>query len=237
MDAVTFRWVLVIIALLVALAIYFYGQHQARLRRRSAIDTFTRDEIDSAFVEDDQLRGELDNLNTILTDYDIGEDIGDIEINSAREADTTPFVLPDPEIYVHAIIAGCDPGRLVNYHLRHDDFRLITWEEAGPAVRQVALEVCADGLLEFQEDGKVSFRIASLSAPGDFTGVDKLEFSTLGFNCFIDLDDCNNPPGAYENLLKKIDELVRILNFKVYKPSQELLTISDVTETRKTLDK
>ena len=53
MDAATFRWVLVVIALLVAVGIYFYGQHQSRLRRRSAIDTFTRDEIDSAFVEDE----------------------------------------------------------------------------------------------------------------------------------------------------------------------------------------
>lgn len=237
MDAVAFRWVLVIIAFVVALAIYLYGQHQARLRRRSAIDTFTRDEIDSAFVEDERLRGELDNLGSILRDNEIDENIDDIEINCAREAHTTPFVLPDPKIYVHAIIAGCDPGRLVNYHLRHDDFRLITGEEAGSAVQQAALEVNADGLLEFQQDGKVVFRIASLTAPGDFTAVDKLEFSTLGFNCFIDLDDCDNPSGAYENLLKKIDELVRILNLKVYKPSQELLTISDVTEIRNTLDK
>jgi hypothetical protein len=35
--------------------------------------------------------------------------------------------------------------------------------------------------------------------------------------------------------LKKIDELVRILNLKVYKADQELLTISDITETRKSL--
>jgi hypothetical protein len=236
MDAVTFRWVLVVIALLVALAIYFYGQQQARLRRRSAVDTYTRDEIDSAFVEDEQLRSELDNLNTILRDDEIDENIGDIEINPARDSDTTPFVLPDPEIYVHARIAGRDPGRLLNYHLRHDDFRLITGEEAGPAVQQAALELDADGLLEFQQEGKVVFRIASLTTPGDFTGVDKLEFSTLGFNCFIELDDCENPRNAYEDLLKKIDELVRILNVKVYKSSQELLTISDITETRKTLD-
>jgi hypothetical protein len=235
-DAATFRWALVIIALLIALGIYFYGQHQSRLRRRSAIDTFTRDEIDSAFVEDEQLRSELDNLNTILRDDEIDENIDDIEINPARDSDTTPFVLPDPEIFLHARIAGRDPERLVNYHLRHDDFRLITGEEAGPAVQQAALEIGADGLLEFLQDGKVAFRIASLTAPGDFTGVDKLEFSTLGFNCFIELDDCENPRNAYEDLLKKIDELVRILNVKVYKSSQELLTISDITETRKTLD-
>ena len=66
MDAATFRWVLVIIALLIALGIYFYGQHQSRLRRRSAIDTFTREEIDSAFVEDEQLRTEHAHKNRML---------------------------------------------------------------------------------------------------------------------------------------------------------------------------
>jgi len=236
MDAVTFRWVLVIIALVVALGIYFYGQHQSRLRRRSAIDTFTRDEIDSAFVEDEQLRSELDNLNSILHEPEIDENLGEIDINPAQDTQTTPFALPDPDIFIHAAVARRDAERLVNYHLRHDDFRLITGEEAGVAVQQAALEVNAEGLLEFMEDGKPAFRIASLSAPGDFNAVDKLEFSTLGFNCFIDLDDCENPGSAYESLLKKIDELVRILNIKVYKPSQELLTISDVTEIRKSFN-
>jgi hypothetical protein len=33
-------------------------------------------------------------------------------------------------------------------------------------------------------------------------------------------------------MLKKIDELVRMLNVKVYKPDQELLTISDVSSVR-----
>jgi len=235
MDAVTFRWVLVIIAILVALAIYFYGQHQSRLRRRSAVDTFTRDEIDSAFVEDEQLRSELDNLNSIFTDNDLEENIDDIEINPVPEAQKTPFSLPDPDLFLHATIASRDPERLVNYHLRHDDFRLITGEEAGEAVQQAALEINADGLLEFREDDKAVFRFASLTAPGDFNDVEDLEFSTLGFNCFIDLDECENPAAAYESLLKKVDELVRILDIKVYKPSQELLTISDVTEIRESL--
>jgi FtsZ-interacting cell division protein ZipA len=235
MDAAAFRWVLVIIALLVALAIYLYGLHQSRLRRRSAIDSFTRDEIDSAFVEDEALRSELDNLNQIFRDDELGDDVDDIEINPGREVQTTPFTLPDPEIYVHAAIARRDAGRLVNYHLRHDDFRLITGEEAADAVRQTGLEANVEGLLEYREDGAVSFRVASLSAPGDFNAIDNLDFSTLGFNCFIDLDDCGDPRRAYEALLKKVDELVRVLNLKVYKPSQELLTISDVTEIRKKL--
>lgn len=232
MDAATFRWVLVIIALLVALAIYLYGQHQSRLRRRSAIDSFTRDEIDSAFVEDEQLRSELDNLNQILRDNEAGEDLDNIEIHAAREEQTTPFALPDPEIYVHTALAQRNPERIVSYHLRHGNFRLITGEEAEAAAKQAALELNVEGLLEYREDGALAFRVASLSAPGDFSTMDRLDFNTLGFNCFIDLDESENSRRDFETLLKKVDELVRILSVKVYKPTQELLTISDVTETR-----
>ena len=236
MDAATFRWVLVIIALLVALAIYLYGQHQARLRRRSAIDSFTRDEIDSAFGEDEQLRSELDNLNQMLRENEAEEVLEDIQIDSEREPQSTPFALPDPEIYLHSAIAERDPERIVSYHLRHDDFRLITGEEAQSAKQLAALELNVEGLLEFREDGEVAFRVASLSAPGDFSEIEDLGFSTLGFNCFIDLDDSENPRRDFEILLRKVDELVRALNVKVFKPSQELLTISDVTEVRKSLD-
>jgi len=237
-DAATFRWVLVIIALLIALGIYFYGQHQSRLRRRSAIDTFTREEIDSAFVEDEQLRTELSNLNQVLHENEAEENLDDIQIDSPLEAQKTPFALPDPEIHVHRLVAKRDAARLINYHLRHEDFRLITGEEAQAAVQQAGLKTDAEGLLEYRQaddTGDIAFRIASLSAPGDFSNVADLGFSTLGLNCFIDLDDCENPQLAYEALLKKVDELVRFLNLKVYKADQELLTISDVTETRKSL--
>jgi hypothetical protein len=237
-DAATFRWALVIIALLIALGIYFYGQHQSRLRRRSAIDTFTREEIDSAFVEDEQLRTELNNLNQILPENEAEENLDDIQIDSPLEVETTPFALPDPEIHVHRLVAKRDPARLINYHLRHGDYRLITGEEAQAAVQQAGLETDAEGLLEYRQaddTGDIAFRIASLSTPGDFSNVGDLDFSTLGLNCFIDLDDCESPQLAYETLLKKVDELVRFLSLKVYKANQELLTISDVTETRKSL--
>jgi FtsZ-interacting cell division protein ZipA len=135
-------------------------------------------------------------------------------------------------------VAKRDPARLINYHLRHGDYRLITGEEAQAAVQQAGLETDAEGLLEYRQandTGDIAFRIASLSTPGDFSNVGDLDFSTLGLNCFIDLDDCESPQLAYETLLKKVDELVRFLNLKVYKANQELLTISDVNETRKSL--
>ena len=240
MDAATFRWVLVVIALLVAVAIYFYGQHQSRLRRRSAIDTFTRDEIDSAFVEDEELRSELDNLNQMLRDNEAEDDVDDIDdilIEPENEPQKTPFALPDPELYLHSAIADLDAARVISYQLRYDGFGLINGVEIDAAVQQAGLELNAHGLLEYREADadEVAFQIASLSAPGEFTGYDELDFKTLGFNCFIDLDACEDPRKAYEILLRKIDELVRILNLKVYKSNEELLTISDVTETRKAL--
>ena len=51
----------------------------------------------------------------------------------------------------------------------------------------------------------------------------------------IDLESSINPSRAYETMLKKIDELVRLLNVKVYKADHELLTISDVTDVRSKL--
>ena len=235
MDAASFRWVLVIIAVVLALAVYLFGQHQTRLRKRNAIETFTREEIDSAFVEDEQLRFELNNLNQILQDNEDEENLDEIEINPGSEARETPFALPDPEIYLPTYLEAKDEDSLISYHLRHSDFRLITGEEASAAMREAGLEINADNLLECHEEGELAFQVASLSKPGHFAEIEQLEFTTLGLNCFIDLENSSNPRLAYETLLKKVDELVRALNVKVYKPTQELLTISDVTATREQL--
>jgi FtsZ-interacting cell division protein ZipA len=234
-DATTFRWVLIIIALLLGVAIYFYSTHQSRLRKRSAIETFTREEIDSAFIEDEQLRDELNNLNQILNDNESIDEMDKIEINPAGEIQSTPFALPDPDIFIPKLILKSPADRFVSHMLRHDDFRLIIGEEADNAIKQTELDVNDEGYLVDPNQDRETFQIASLSAPGHFLEVEQLEFATLGFNCFIDLESCEDPGQAYEGMLKKIDELVRLLNVKVFKPGQELLTISDVTSVREKL--
>ena len=235
MDATTFRWVLIIIALLLGVAIYFYGTHQSRLRKRNAIETFTREEIDSAFIEDEQLRDELNNLNQILNDNESIDEMDKIEINPAGESQSTPFTLPDPDIFMPKLMIKSSPDRFVSHMLRHDDFRLIIGEEADNAIKQTELDVNEEGYLVDPHQDKESFQIASMSAPGHFLEVEQLEFATIGFNCFIDLESCEDPGKAYEAMLKKIDELVRLLSVKVFKPGQELLTISDVTSVREKL--
>ena len=235
MDADLFRWVLVIIAVVLALAIYLFGQHQARLRKRNAIETFTREEVDSAFVEDEQLRSELSNLNKILEDNELEDNLDEILMTPAMEAEKPPSALPDPEIYAPPELAAKDEDQLISYHLRHSDFRLIIGEEAESAVQHAGLELNAEGLLEYYAEGELAFQIASLSAPGNFLEIEDLNFVTLGFNCFIDLDSSTSPRLAYESMLKKIDQLVSVLNLKVYKPGHELLTLSDVTDIREKL--
>ena len=235
MDTGTFRWVLIVIAVVVGVGVYLFGVHQARLRRRNATETYTPEEVDSAIVEDEQLRSEMDNLNQILTGDEADEDLEEIRINPAREVDKSPSARPDAEIYVPTMLKSRDEGSLISYHLRHEDLRLITGEEADAAVKETGLELNTEGLLEFREQGEVCFQVASLSDPGHFSEIEKLDFATLGFNCFIDLDTCEHPRRSYESMLNKIDELAGLMNVKVYLPNQDLLAIDDVTRVREKL--
>ena len=52
MDASSLRWTLAIIGIVLLVGIYLYGLQQNKMRKRAARETFTREEIDSAFTED-----------------------------------------------------------------------------------------------------------------------------------------------------------------------------------------
>lgn len=235
MDASALRWTLAIIGIVLLVGIYLHGLHQNRLRKRIAMETLTREEVDSAFIEDEELRTELDNLSQIMTETDEQESFDGIRINPAIEADLTPFKLPPPEWFVADIIASVEPDQLVNYLLYHADYHLMTSEAVESALRLTGLAANKAGYMEYRHEGELSFTMTNLSDPGHFIEMGNPEFSTQGFNCFINLQSNSNPTASYEMMLKKIDELVRLLNVKVYQPNHELLTISDVTRIRSNL--
>ena len=83
MDASALRWVLAIVGIVLLVGIYLFSQHQSRLRKRVAMQTFAREEIDSAFIEDEQLREELENLNQIMEETNTHEIFDQIKINPA----------------------------------------------------------------------------------------------------------------------------------------------------------
>ncbi len=235
MDASALRWVLAIIGIVLLVGIYLFGLHQNRLRKRAAVETFTREEIDSAFIEDEQLREELDNLNQIMSEGDLNESFEKIKINPAIEANLAPVELALPELYVADVLADIDAQNLISYLLIHSDHRLITGEEIENAMLHAEVGINAEGYLEYRQLDELYFTITSLSSPGHFSDIGQLDFTTLGFNCFIDLKSSHDPEIAYESMLKKIDELVRLLNVKVYQSNHELLTISNITQVRKLL--
>jgi FtsZ-interacting cell division protein ZipA len=234
-DASALRWVLAIIGIVLLTGIYLFSLHQNRLRKRVAMETFTREEIDSAFIEDEQLREELGNLNQIMEETNIHENFEEIKINPALEADFAPCTLPAPELFVAEAISAIDADNLISYLLMHDDYRLITGEEVESAVTHSGLEINELGYLELRQEGELCFSMASLSDPGNFSDMGELDFNTLGLQCFIDLESNGDPKGSYEVMLNKIDELVRLLNVKVFQLNNELLTIDNVTGVRKKL--
>lgn len=236
MDASALRWTLAIIGIVLLVGIYLHGLHQNRVRKRIAMETLTREEVDSAFIEDEELRSELDNISQIMTETDERESYDGIYINPAIEADLTPFKLPPPEWFEADVLASVKPDQLVSYLLYHADYHLMTSEAVESAFRLAGLMVNDAGYMEYRQEDELSFTMTNLSAPGHFIDIDNPEFSTQGFNCFIDLQTNSNPAASYELMLKKIDELVRLLNVKVYQPNHDLLTISDVTRIRSTLD-
>ena len=180
----------------------------------SAMETFTREEIDSAFIEDQQLRDELDNINLILDESDDKIDFSEIKVNPAMESDLTPVHIPGPSAYIPTLISAISEEYLISYMLRHADHRLITSDEIEEAARQSGFELDQDSYFVFHQDGEGLFRIASLSEPGDFSSLGTMEFSCLGFNFFIDLTTSGNHRHGYEVMLKKIDELVRLMGLK-----------------------
>lgn len=234
MDTSALRWTLVIIGMVLLIGIYLHGLYQNRLRKRTAMETFSHETVDSAFIED-QESPQLSNLSQIMTESDEQDTVANIKINPPVEADLTPFKQSSPDWFIADIVSSLDADQMVNHWIYHANFQPMTREEVESAIRLVGLESNKNGYMEYHHEDQLSFTMVNLSAPGHFLDIDKPEFCTQGFNCFIDLQTNRNPALGYEIMLKKIDELVSLLNVTVYQPNHDWLTISDVTQIRKKL--
>ena len=74
----------------------------------------------------------------------------------------------------------------------------------------------------------------NLTSSGSFGDLSEQALSQ-GLVCCINLEKCEFPLDCYELMLKKVDELVRLLDLKVYDQNDELLTLQHVTDIRKKL--
>lgn len=234
MDASALRWVLAIIGVVLIVGIYLYSLYQDKLRRRAAIKTFTREELESGFIEDDDLRKELSSINTLLDEEFNQQDLGEIQINPGMEAEARQAEQAVVRAELPLQLVG-DTPHCVAHVLKRANDRLITAHECREAFIHGAFQRGPNGLYQFITENDDILMLADLTASGSFDGIDDEAYSSPGLVCYFEIRQSLNPLGCYDVMLKKIDELVRLLDLKVYSQDLELLTLQHVTTIREQL--
>ena len=232
MDASALRWVLAIIGVVVIVGIYLFSKYQERLRRGGAVNSLTREELEAAIIEDESLRKELSSINTMLDDELNNDEINHIKINPGLEAETRKNQTPPPVKQLPDCVKQIDGKNLIAHVLMHDDARLLTGEELHNAFIHSGFELSDDGFYHLAGSDAAEFKLCNLSQSGSLKRVEQADFSTPGLIIYFDMSGCGQAQGCYELMLKKIDELVRILDVKVYSHDFQLLTIQHVSDIR-----
>ena len=245
MDATALRWILAIIGVIFIAGIYIYTQYQNTLRRRSAIRTFTREELEVDFIEDDLLREELSHINTMLDEGLNKEELNEIKINPGLDDLPEKSISQECDESVESSIFLPPPAYeipeeyLVAYILKPVDDCLLSGSDLMSAF-ETADFVCSSkdknkGFYHFDEDQDIHLTLANMSSSGSFESIELDSFRAYGVLCFFDMRESQNPRLGYELMLKKIDQLVRLLNLKVYDQNLQLLTLQHVTDIRNRL--
>jgi FtsZ-interacting cell division protein ZipA len=225
MDSSALRWVLAIIGILVIAGVYLFSVYQEKMRRRASINTFTKDELEleKGLIEDENLRRELSSINTMLDNELDNKEIEDISINPGIEAETrkTP-VKPKPAQLPPQLI-DVDESMLVAHVLKPVDQRLLSGSELLEAFATAHLKRTEDELFCVMEQQQIHFFVADMTETGSFRDIRNDDYSCSGFVCFFNTSDTTTPIDDYEKMLKIIDELVRLLDLKVYSQDLQLL--------------
>ena len=232
MDATALRWVLAIIGIVVIAGVYLFSQHQNRIRRQGAIKTFTQDELDNDLIEDEHLRQELSSISTKIDQEDLHQEMGDIKINPALDANIKKTKTEKPAVKLPSVMQQISNDKLVAHVLKHADDQLLTGMDLESAFKHIGLQVDDDGYARLQEYPGERVLFADMTESGSFSGISDQQFHTYGIVCLFDISACEQPRSCYELMLKKVDELVRMLDLKVYNENLQLLTLQHVTETR-----
>ncbi len=235
MDSTSLRWVLGIIGILCIAGIYLYSLYQSKIRRQAAIKTFTHEEIESGFIEDEALREGLSHINTMLDDDIKESEINEIKINPGIEVETTDDYVDIPEIELPKVVCDLLPDHRIVHILKPLDHHLLTGEEINNALNHTGFILNEEQRYQLEDSATAQFQILNLTLDGSFQSINDEQFTSYGLVCCINLNDCSQPLGCYEIMLKKVDELVRILDLKVYSQDLDLLTLQHVTDIRKKL--
>jgi FtsZ-interacting cell division protein ZipA len=236
MDATTLRWILAITGIIVIAGVYLYAVYQNKLRKRAEVRTFTQQELDSGQIEDQELSKELSSIGNMLDQNDLKNDISKIKINPAMDVSSVAQERPKQPVHLPNIMYQIEENNLVAHVLKHSDDRVLTGQEISDAFQHTGLSIDEEGYVRVDEASDFTFTLANMTASGSFLELNDAQFFTYGMVCFFDCSRYEAPKGCYELMLKKVDELVRVLDLKVYNEDLQLLTLQHVTDTRKRLE-
>lgn len=234
MDSSALRWVLAIIGILVIAGVYLYSVYQEKMRRRASINTFTKDELEleKGLIEDENLRRELSSINTMLDNELDSNEIKDISINPGIEVETQKTPVKPKAAQLPPQLVGVEETLLVAHVLKPAEKRLITGSELLEAFATAHLKRTDEELFCAMEQQQIHFFIADMTESGSFRDIRNDNYRCSGFICFFNTSETSTPVEDYEKMLKVIDELVRLLNLKVYSQDLQLLTLQHVSDTR-----
>lgn len=235
MDATALRWVLAVIGIIVIAGVYLYTLYQNKLRQRAAVKTMTQHELESGQIEDEALSQELSSISNMLNQDVLQKDITDIKINPALDAGISVQKKDKQAIHLPHIMYQIEQGNLIAHVLKHADDRVLTGQEINSAFQQAGLHIDTEGFARLDDTSSSMFKLANMTASGSFENLEDPQFFTYGMVCFFDCASYEQPQSCYELMLKKVDELVRILDLKVYNEDLQLLTLQHVTDTRNRL--
>ena len=225
MDSEQLRWTLLIIGTVLIVAVYIFGRHQSKLRNRAAIKTYTQEEIEDPYIDDDTLRRELEILDDVLTEKEDSE-FQKININPGIEVEYSTN-LEEQDF----IKENCDTSNhLVSYLLKKPNGSQLDKALIHKALMGSGFMTNGDSNYSFFDSKQELFSVALRPSKTHKDG----EVSAI---CFI-MDRVihrKNANESYEAMLKSIDTLTRQLQVKVYNQNQSLLSIDDVTLIRKKL--
>jgi len=225
MDPEQLRWTLLIIGTVLIIAVYVFGRHQSKLRNRAAIKTYTQEEIEDPYIDDDTLRRELEILDNVLTE---NEDslFQQININPGIEVEYSTNL--EEQAFIKE---NCDTSKhLVSYLLKKQDGTQLEKQSIHKALMGSGFMRNEDSNYLFFDSKQELFSVTLRPSKNHQIG----QVSAI---CFI-MDRVihrKNADASYEAMLKIIDTLTRHLNVKVYNQNQSLLSIEDVTLIRKKL--
>jgi len=225
MDPEQLRWTLLIIGTVLIVAVYIFGRHQSKLRNRAAIKTYTQEELEDPYIDDDTLRRELEILDHVLTQDDDSV-FQQININPGIEVEYSTNL--EEQAFIKE---NCDTSKhLVSYLLKKPDGSLISKKSIHHSLMKNGFMTNKESNYLFFDSKQELFSVALRSSKDH--QVDKI--SAI---CFI-MDRVihrKNADASYETMLKIIDTLTRQLKVKVYNQNQSLLSIEDVTIIRQKL--